>query len=117
MLLKIITIFTNCYHLPFILTLALSAYTQHVLVWKSLFSLYPILSLHTLGLHKVFCCFLCLQSIKDWILMICVAALVGIDLTILIIYTVVEFFRGDLTAHQVPNAENSSGTFGVRVTF
>ena len=44
-----------------------------------------------------------------------VALLVAVDLTILIIYIVVEEVRGNLVAMQVSNREMSSTTEGVRV--
>ena len=56
-----------------------------------------------------------LQDIWDWMLMVGVALLVGIDLTIIITFLAVEESRGNLLcAELVPNRENPEIIDGVR---
>ena len=55
------------------------------------------------------------QGVRDWILMVGVALLVGIDLTIIITFLAVEGSRGNiLCAELVPNRENPEIIEGVR---
>lgn len=57
-----------------------------------------------------------LQGIRDWMLMVGVAFLVGIDLTIIVIYLAVEGSRGNLLAEETTNQENPRDTEGVNKT-
>ena len=50
---------------------------------------------------------------KDWHLALGVLTMVLIDLTILLVYTIVEGIQGNLTAIRVPNRENPRVVQGV----
>lgn len=54
-----------------------------------------------------------LQIIKDWLLVLGVLILVVFDLIILVVYTITEGFRGNLSAQNVPNRENYEDVTGV----
>ena len=54
-----------------------------------------------------------MQNIRDRYLMLGVAALVAIDLTILVIYALVEGVRGNLVALEVPHKERPKNIEGV----
>ncbi len=58
-------------------------------------------------------CIVSFQGVQDWVLILCVAAMVGVDLTILVIYMLVEGLGGNLDAQLVPNRENPSKVKGV----
>lgn len=53
------------------------------------------------------------QNIKDGILILSVVGLVGVDLIILIVYTLVEGVRGNLVAIEVPHKEKPMKIEGV----
>ena len=55
------------------------------------------------------------QAIKDWMLALAVGVLVLIDITILLVYTVIEGYRGNLIAIRVQNRENMKDVDGVSV--
>ena len=59
-----------------------------------------------------YCCAL-MQKIMDWQLALGVVILVLADLTILLVYTVVEGTQGNLTATRVPNMEKLRTVDGV----
>ena len=54
-----------------------------------------------------------MQALKDWQLALGVLTLVLIDLTILLVYTIMEGVHGNLTAIRVPNRENPRVVVGV----
>ena len=54
-----------------------------------------------------------MQILKDWHLALGVLLLVLIDVTILLVYTIVERVKGNLTAMQVSNLGNPSSIEGV----
>ena len=54
-----------------------------------------------------------MQALKDWQLALGVLTLVLIDLTILLVYTIMEGVQGNLTAIRVPNRENPRVVVGV----
>ena len=54
------------------------------------------------------------QPLQDWMLALGVGFLVGIDLVILVVYTVVGSFQGNLRATLISNTENPEETSGVR---
>ena len=54
-----------------------------------------------------------LQGIQDWMLMVGVALLVGIDLTIITLYLAVEGGRGNLLAEETSHKENPIKLEGV----
>ena len=56
---------------------------------------------------------LVLQNLSDGILMMGVATLVAIDLTILVVYTLVEGIRGKLVITEVPHKEQPQIIEGV----
>ena len=56
-----------------------------------------------------------MQAPKDWMLVLVVGALILIDITILLVYTAVEGYRGNLVAIQMPNRENMEDIEGVRM--
>ena len=55
----------------------------------------------------------CPQLLKDWHMALGVLILVSADLTILLIYTVMEKLQGTLRATRVPNREYLRNTEGV----
>ena len=55
------------------------------------------------------------QAIKDRMLALAVGVLVLIDITILLVYTVIEGYRGNLIAIRVQNRENMKDIDGVSV--
>ena len=55
-----------------------------------------------------------MQKIKDWQLALGVLTLVLVDLTILLVYTVVEGVQGNLTVDRIPNKEKPMSVDGVR---
>ena len=54
------------------------------------------------------------QFLKDWVLALAVAVLVSIDIFILVIYTVVEWAKGNFSAILQSNEENTVSHIGVR---
>ena len=54
-----------------------------------------------------------MQVLKDWHLALAVLTLVLVDLTILLVYTIVEGVRGNLTTTRIFNRENPSDVEGV----
>ena len=63
--------------------------------------------------YCIFYSCICLQALKDWQLALGVLTLVLVDLTILLVYTIMEGLRGNLTAKRVPNRENPRVIEGV----
>ena len=59
-------------------------------------------------------CRIFMQKIKDWQLALGVLTLVLADLTILLVYTVVEGIQGNLTVDLIPNKEKPMSVDGVR---
>ena len=55
----------------------------------------------------------CVQGLQDWMLVLAVFFLVGIDVVILLIYTIIEGSRGKLEAEAIQNPENPSVEQGV----
>ena len=55
------------------------------------------------------------QALKDWVLALAVGVLILIDISILLTYTTVEGYRGNLIAIRVPNRENMRDVDGVSV--
>ena len=53
------------------------------------------------------------RQLKDWHLALGVLTLVLVDLTILLVYTIMEKLQGNLRANRVPNRENPRDTEGV----
>ena len=57
--------------------------------------------------------YVCPQLLKDWHMALGVLTLVLADLTILLVYTVMEKLQGNLRATKVPNREYPRDTEGV----